>query len=278
MTVRVLLAVAALLHLAPTSAAEPADTARAESVETWRLGVSMALIRFAPPNGNEPDVWDDEIPAYGWGFYPFLRGMERRLTEGRSPVLLPGLVLRNSAGTEIGLAYGRTSLRYTVDEGSFPASYGSRHWLLRGEYTRSTRPRIVPQRPRFGFRYGCALALGQGSAERYYRWSHPVGRGESRVWMSSTLIRMQPTIQFGYRSSGVNAGLQVYWNLMAYVSGTVRRQGSVRSGGESTHVDEVERANDLVLVDRLAQQGLLWSYFQAYLSAPVVGICRRRPK
>lgn len=42
--------------------------------------------------------------------------------------------------------------------------------------------------------------------------------------------------------------------------------------------DEVLRVKDMVFVDRLTQEGFLGSYFQLYLSVPLIGIGSQRSK
>jgi hypothetical protein len=120
------------------------------------------------------------------------------------------------------------------------------------------------------------LTLAKGSALRESEWSGSSNSGYHDVAVATTLVRIQPTLQFGYRSRGLNAGIQMYLNLLAYVEGSVHRTGRQREGLEVFETDEVLLVKDMLFVDRLTQEGFFGSYFQLYLSVPLIGIGSQR--
>ena len=263
---------AGVIALAPVRAADNGDTLRDSNEWNWRIGLSTALIRILPAGRDDPDMKTSDAPTVAWWLYPFHIGGHEKIIDGRYAILLPGVVLQNARHTAVNIAYGNSSLRYQSPEGSFPIFHTKEHWLLRTEYTRSTRPGVDPQRPRFGLRYGCALTLARGKALRESASTFSVSSGSSAVTVSTSLVRIQPTLQFGYRSRGLNAGIQLYMNLLAYVEGSVHQTGRRREGLQVIETDEVLLLKDLFFVNRLTQAGFLGSYFQLYLSVPFVGV------
>lgn len=259
-------------------ASDDRDSLRGSQDGNWRIGLNIGYMRFIPSNQEDPRILSQEEPTFAWGIYPFQLGSHDTKIDGRYTILLPGVILNNARHTAISISFGTSSVNYRSVNGSFPIFHTKEHWLLRTEYTRSTRPALDPQRPRFGFRYGCALTLAKGSALRESEWSGSSNSGYREVAIATTLVRIQPTLQFGYRSRGLNAGIQVYLNLLAYVEGSVHQTGRRREGFEVFDTDEVLRVKDMVFVDRLTQEGFLGSYFQLYLSVPLIGIGSQRSK
>lgn len=236
---------------------------------TWRLSASLATIRFLPLEGSGTDLWRRDTTQLKRAFHPFRWGDDREVIEGRRSMVLPGVFVRNAAETEVGVWVGWNSVRY-AEEDVRPRGFSTSHWFTRIEYTRSTRPKARPQRPRLGFRYGCALTVGDGTTDFSHRWTNINGNGQFTGLLSSSLVLLQPTVWFGYRSKHMNAGFQCYWNLAAWARSESRSAGWSRFGLEVSEFDTRSEFNSFVLVDRLTQQGLLWSHFQFVVSVPLI--------
>ena len=251
------------------------DSLRTGQSSRWRAGVSLGVMRFMNLGGIL-DIWRKQS-LLQHGFHPFEWGQDRTVTEGRKLMVVPGVFIRNTAGTEMGLWVGWNDLSYYEDLIKTPVNFNVDHWFVRAEYTRSTRPRVQPQRPRFGFRYGCALTYGRGSSSYTQEVPFPAGRSESMGRVDARLWRLQPTVLFGYRSQAFTAGLQLFLNLLAVVSGSVSEQvGNNFSdpGGPLTWDYRTERIDEIVFADRLARENLFLSHIQFVVSVPLVPIGR----
>lgn len=229
------------------------------------------MIRFVELSRTGSEYWGSDTSGLHRGFYPFRWGKYRDVVEGRRSMVLPGVFVRNDAQTELGIWVGWNNVKY-VETNVMPSGYSTSHWFVRAEYTRSTRPRVQPQRPRFGLRYGGAMTFGDGTMSSAGRWTAVYGNGYSEKYLKSNVLLLQGSIWFGYRSAGFNAGVQWYLNLAAWVWGDYRNAGWDRIGLDEREWDRKSHFNTFVLADKLVQEGLFSSYFQFVVSVPLVRI------
>lgn len=236
-----------------------------------RLGVGASWGMLFWGQDDTP-LWTPRQPDFLAGFFHYGFGRSSGRKEGGNDLRMPALVLRNDQGSEwcLGYAqveYSRSGSRYDVE------SYQSRYHHLRLEYTRSTRPHSMPQRPRIGFRYGCALFGRVGVTDGRIYGGFPSGQYfSSTTHVGARTLVLQPTVQFGYRSRWLNAGLQMYWNLLAFTTGKVDIINRDRYSLEVIETYRAVRFDELVFVDRLAQWRLFGSNIQLFMSVPIVRV------
>ncbi|HRF79977.1 MAG TPA: hypothetical protein PL070_07815 [Flavobacteriales bacterium] len=164
---------------------------------------------------------------------------------------------------------------YRPRSSSYVSDVTARNWTMRLEFTRSGSPHPKEQRPRFGFRYGCALQVGYGTARRRALYSPTVGSSSFSEWVGSTMFRLQPTLQFGYRSRLVHGGVQMHINALTFASGgyTGLRRFVLGSQQEEVHYSERIRAWDLTY--KSLDEGILLNAIQLYLSVPFFRVARK---
>lgn len=221
---------------------------------------------------DDVQLWSLRQPVFLSGFFHFGYGRSISRREGDNDLRMPAIVLRDDQGSEWSLGYARVD--YSASGSTYDVeSYVSRYDHLRLEYTRSTRPHSTPQRPRIGFRYGCALLGRVGETDGQIYGGFPSGQYfSSTMHVGARTLVLQPTVQFGYGSRWLNAGLQMYWNLVAFTSGKVDITNRDRHSFEVIETVRAVRFNELVFVDRLAQWRFFGSNIQLFMSVPIVRV------
>lgn len=262
---------AALLALAPwliEASAQPQDTTTWSGKGGWRLGVFAAATSFL----TSSDAWSGDwlnASDLGRGMAPHVHRKHGELKRGwkRPPVL--GIMVRNNRADEWGLTFMTYDAAYRPRSSSYVSDVTARNWTMRLEFTRSGSPHPKEQRPRFGFRYGCALQVGYGTAQRRALYSPTAGSSSFSEWVGSTMFRLQPTLQFGYRSRLVHGGVQMHINALTFASGGYSglRRFVLGSQQEEVHYSERIRAWDLAY--KSLDEGILLNAIQLYLSVPL---------
>ncbi|MBK9417874.1 MAG: hypothetical protein IPN62_11415 [Flavobacteriales bacterium] len=290
---------ASVIAFAPVWAAENGDTLRGSIDGNWRIGLSTALIRVMSSGTNAQDttIWTgmggwrlgilaaatDILPSsdlwrgdwftaseFRKGMLPHVRRRHGELLDGWKRPLMLGVMARNGRADEWGVHFTAYTASFRGENGGFPVDITVRNWAMRVEYTRSSSPNPREQRPRIGFRYGCAIQAGYGTASRSGFWTGPSNRGSSAHWIGSTVIRLQPTVQFGYRSQWLNTGLQVHINALAFASGTFTGYRNSRYGPQLEEIRDQASIRTVDFANEIVQDELFFNALQLYLSVPLL--------
>ncbi len=231
------------------------------------LGPDSLKWRFAVSGSYGWLLWDQqerlgdpEAPTWKAAFYSDRpNSPDGEVAEGDPHHRIVGAALEGRAGDRLELGVGWRNVafkdHYTFPD--FPQDVYYRYNDLRVEYTRSTRRKRIPQRPRFGFRYGAAMFLRQGEASTDYRdpSSYKVST-DSKSFLST----LQGTIWWGLRHERVQVGLVMHVNLMAYASGTLQEEEATRD--QMNQWATTQRSEDyhaLLFAGTLAQNNVFFS-------------------
>lgn len=249
------------------------DTAVWTGTGGWRIGVVASTSNVFPSSAR---VSGKRITSdLDRGMAPHVRAPHGDLVDGWDRPLTLGVMMRNARADEWSLSATSSMASFRRINGDFPAYSTVRQSALRLEFTRSGSPFPKEQRPRFGFRYGCALNVGYGTFWYSSNWTGPSSKGQSREWIGSTLIRLQPTVQFGYRSKWLNCGLQVHLNAVSIASGAFNGWYKSQLGLQNEDVRYAEHVDVLAFPDEMVKHGLLFSSLQLYISVPIFSLSSR---
>lgn len=228
------------------------------------LGPDSLKWRFAVSGSYGWLLWDDQErlgdpdqPVWKAAFFsdrPNSYG-----TEGDPHHRIIGAALEGRSGDrlELGVGWRNVTFQDPTVFPDFPQDVYYRYNDLRVEYTRSTRRKRIPQRPRFGFRYGAAMFLRQGEASTdYLDPSYYEVSTDSKSFLST----LQGTIWWGLRHERVQVGLVMHVNLIAYASGTLQEEEATRN--QMNQWATKQRSEDyhaLLFAGTLAQNNVFFS-------------------
>ncbi len=210
-------------------------------------------------------------------FYNDREQVSAKGDEGSRDLELIGVVVQNRNADQFEFQLGYQDFRFQdYEHDDFPRYVYYNNRIARLEYTRTTSARGRELKPSFGLRYGGAVFLRSGvSTSRYH---YPQGTSGFRQYLAGqgSVLSLQPTVWCGYRSARVLFGVQLHWNVLAHVWGSLEREEYWREGLEPHYVDSTAHFSSWLTVDSFLENGLLLNDISLKLTLNLVGVGKRQ--